>query len=150
MLLRRAVALALTATSALAQPSVGVCVVSTGRDVHSANSTEGLGRVATLFASLNDQAVRRCLISDFRSRAATAAATLRRVDANAVVDDWFDVKTPAELRAAEPELIEQYEGMSILAMVAQAPKTRPPRQGPARAGRRGAEVWGRRGIACDV
>ena len=85
------------ARAALAQPSVGVCVVSTGRDYDSGNSTEGLGRIATLFASLSGQGVRRCLVSDFRVHAAAAAATLRRVDADAAVDDWFDVKTPAEL-----------------------------------------------------
>ena len=97
----RSLLLVVLARAALAQPSVGVCVVSTGRDVRSGNSTEGLGRIATLFASLHDQGVRRCLVSDFREHAATAAASLRRVEADAAVDDWFDVKTPAELRAAE-------------------------------------------------
>ena len=105
------------ARAALAQPSVGVCVVSTGRDYDSGNSTEGLGRIATLFASLSGQGVRRCLVSDFRVHSAAAAATLQRVDKDAVIDDWFDTKTPAELRAAEPELADQYQGMSILTMV---------------------------------
>ena len=66
------------ARAALAQRSVGVCVVSTGRDFRSGNSTEGLGRIATLMASLAGQGVRRCLVSDFRVHAAAAAATLRR------------------------------------------------------------------------
>ena len=56
-------------------------------------------------------------VLDFRVHAAAAAATLRRVDADAAVEDWFDVKTTAELQAAEPKLAEQYRGMSILTMV---------------------------------
>ena len=76
MFLRRAVAVAvaITTPAALAQQSVGVCVVTTGRDYHIGNAT-GLGRIATLMASLSGQGVRRCLISDFRKHAATAAAT---------------------------------------------------------------------------
>ena len=41
---------------------------------------------------------------------ATAAATLRRLDPHAAVDDWFDVKTLDELRAAEPALAATYDG----------------------------------------
>ena len=115
--MRLLLTLVVLARAALAQPSVGVCVVSTGRDFRSGNSTEGLGRIATLMASLAGQGVRRCLVSDFRGEAATAAATLRRVDADAVVDDWFDTKSFDELRAAEPALADQYRGMSILTMV---------------------------------
>ena len=106
--LRRVVALAIAARAAL-EPSVGVCVVSTGRDYHSGNAT-GLGRIAPFFASLRGQGVRRCLISDFRKHAATAAATLQRIDPHAAVDDWFDVKTLDELRAEEPELAATYDG----------------------------------------
>ena len=71
---------------------------------------EAFAELSSLLASLAGQDVRRCLVSDLKAHKGTVTKGLLAHDANAVIDDWYATKTPAELTKLEPELMREWNG----------------------------------------